>query len=109
MEEKLIEKVNGLNLEESYDKMSKDDLIERCQKQNSFLKDLIENLKLNSLAMLDKRDIMDIYHCESNKALKILKVMFFMGFATKVGKEYYVSRKSHDSFVEAMAGKEVFI
>lgn len=59
--------------------------------------------------MLGKSDIMQIYHCESNKALKILKVMFNMGYGSKIGKEYYASKQSHDAFIKDMAGKEVFI
>ena len=59
--------------------------------------------------MLCKNDIMEIYHCESNKALRILKLMFQMGYGNKIGKEYYISQKSQEDFIEKMAGKEVYI
>ena len=49
--------------------------------------------------LLNKSDIMSLYGCESNKALRILKLMFQMGYGNKIGKEYF----------ECMAGKEVFI
>lgn len=109
MEENLIDKVKELNYETEYATMTKDNLIERCQSQDTFLKNLIANIKLNNSAMLGKSDIMQIYHCESNKALKILKVMFNMGYGSKIGKEYYASKQSHDAFIKDMAGKEVFI
>lgn len=109
MEENLIDKVKELNCESEYATMTKDSLIERCQSQDTFLKNLIANIKLNNSAMLGKSDIMQIYHCESNKALKILKVMFHMGYGSKIGKEYYASKQSHDAFIKDMAGKEVFI
>lgn len=109
MKENLIDKVQELNSETEYATMSKENLIERCETQDSFLKNLIAHLKLDNSAMLSKQDIMEIYHCESNKALRILKVMFHMGYGNKIGKEYYASRQSHEDFVAAMAGKEVFI
>ena len=59
--------------------------------------------------MLGKKDIMELYACESNKALRILKLMFQMGYGNKIGKEYYVSQKGHEEFVKDMIGKEVYI
>ena len=56
-----------------------------------------------------KTDIMSIYKCESNKALRILKLMFQMGYGNKIGKEYYISLESQNDFLTAMRGKEVFI
>ena len=52
---------------------------------------------------------MSIYKCESNKALKILKLMFQMGYGNKIGKEYYISLESQSDFLADMKGKEVFI
>ena len=109
MEENLIDKVKGLKCENNYATMSKESLIERCQSQDNIFKQLIDNIKLNNSAMLCKSDIMQMYHCESSKALKILKVMFNMGYGSKIGKQYYASKQSHDAFIKDMAGKEVFI
>ena len=85
--------------------MTKEQLIEQC-----FNKDTaIEELKHNQLEIINKSDIMSLYKCESNKALKILKVMFQMGYGNKIGKEYYVSLNSQLDFLDKMRGKEVFI
>ena len=59
--------------------------------------------------ILNKADIMRLYKCESDKALKILKIIFQMGFGIKIGKEYYVTLESHKKFLETYAGKEVII
>ena len=69
----------------------------------------LKSLKINQQKMLCKNDIMEIYNCESNKALRILKLMFQMGYGNKIGKEYYISQKSQEDFIEKMAGKEVYI
>ena len=52
---------------------------------------------------------MSIYKCESNKSLRILNLMFQMGYGNKIGKEYYISLESQNDFLTAMRGKEVFI
>ena len=52
---------------------------------------------------------MKIFHCENDKALKILKVMYQMGYGNKIGKEYYISSAAQINFVEDMKGKEVVI
>lgn len=109
MKKSLIDDVKELNSTEDYATMSRENLVERCEEQDSLLKTIIAHLKLDNCAMLNKQNIMEIYHCESDKALKILKVMFNMGYGSKIGKEYYASRQSHEDFIAAMAGKEVFI
>lgn len=68
------------------------------------------NMQLKyDIVMLSKKEIMDIYHCGSNKALKILRLMFQMGYGNKIGKEYYVSQESQTKFVNDMSGKDVLI
>ena len=56
-----------------------------------------------------KKDIMEIFHCESDKALRILKIMFQMKEANKIGKEYYVKKQALDRFMEDMRGKAIYI
>ena len=56
-----------------------------------------------------KNDIMMIFKCESDKALKILKIMFQMREANKIGREYYVDKDSLLKFLEDMKGKEINI
>lgn len=90
-----------------YDEMSKDELIAQCIDKDNQLDYYINQLK--KCRILTKTDIMSIYKCESNKALKILKLMFQMGYGNKIGKEYYISLESQSDFLTDMKGKEVFI
>lgn len=77
--------------------MSREQLIEYCI--SSF----------NETILLTRDDIMLIYKCEKDKALRILKLMFQMGYGNKIGKEYYITKQNHDKFLSEMSGKEVFI
>lgn len=52
---------------------------------------------------------MKIFKCESDKALKILKIMFQMKEANKIGKEYYVDKESLLQFLEKYKGEEILI
>lgn len=90
-----------------YDEMSKDELIAQCIDKDNQL-DYYAN-QVKKYQVLTKADIMSIYKCESNKALKILKLMFQMGYGNKIGKEYYISLDSQSDFLTDMKGKEVFI
>lgn len=87
--------------------MSKDELIAQCVEKDNQL-DLYSS-QIKKYQILNKNDIMNIYKCESNKALRILKLMFQMGYGNKIGKEYYISLESQTDFLNAMKGKEVFI
>lgn len=98
-----------LNAEQNYDTMSKEKLIQLCIDKDITINKCIQCLKCNNQTMLGKKEIMEIYHCENNKALKILKIMFQMGYGNKIGKEYYVSKESLSEFTKNMAGKEVCI
>lgn len=90
-----------------YDNMSKDELIAQCVDKDNQINYYSNYLK--SHQVLTKTDIMCIYKCESNKALRILKLMFQMGYGNKIGKEYYISLESQSNFLTDMKGKEVFI
>lgn len=57
----------------------------------------------------NKQDIMNIFKCESDKALKILKILFQMNEANKIGKEYYVEKHILMNFLSDMRGKEIII
>ena len=72
-----------------YDNMSKDELIAQCIDKDSQID--VYNSQIKKYQVLTKTDIMSIYKCESNKALRILKLMFQMGYGNKIGKEYYIS------------------
>lgn len=98
-----------MNKEVNYDIMSRVELINLCIEKDNIIEKCIQSLQSCQSVILSKKDIMRIYQCESNKALKILKLMFQMGYGNKIGKEYYISKQSQDDFVKNMAGKEVFI
>ena len=83
--------------------MSKDELIAQCVEKDNQLD------SLKKYQILSKSDIMDMYDCESAKALKILKLMFQMGYGNKIGKEYYISLESQSNFLNAFKGKEITI
>lgn len=87
--------------------MSKDELIAQCVDKDKQIDMFLSQLK--QIQILTKTDIMNIYKCESNKALRILKLMFQMGYANKIGKEYYISLDAQREFLIAIRGKEVFI
>lgn len=97
--------MDDTNEKQQYKEMTKEELIKECEN-----KDVIIN-KYNKCNndILTKDDIMILYKCEKGKALKILKLFFQMGFGNKIGKEYYISKQSHNEFLKCYAGKEVFI
>ena len=61
------------------------------------------------LVYYGKKEIMEIFHCESDKALKILKILFQMREANKIGREYYVSKQALEKFMNDMRGKNIYI
>lgn len=69
----------------------------------------IEKCNKEIIDYYNKRDIMEIFDCESDKALKILKILFQLKEAIKIGKEYYVSKESLLNFLERYKGKEIYL
>ena len=63
----------------------------------------------NIIDIYNKQDIMKIFKCESDKALKILKIMYQMKEANKIGKEYYVDKETLVSFLDKYKGEEILI
>lgn len=90
-----------------YEDMTKEELISQCLDKDAQLDIYLSTMKQSQI--LTKNDIMKMYDCESNKALRILKLMFQMGYGNKIGKEYYISLESQNNFLKSMMGKEVFI
>lgn len=70
---------------------------------------MVINMVKKENVLYNKKDIMNIFSCESDKALRILRLLYSMIEATKIGREYYISKESFDQFVEDMKGKEVII
>ena len=87
--------------------MERTDLILQCVEKDEEIQFYEKQIKKQQV--LTKSDIMEQFHCESDKALRILKMMFQMGYGNKIGKEYYVSLNSQLDFLDKMTGKEVFI
>ena len=52
-------------------------------------------------------NIMKIFKCESDKALKILKIMYQMKEGNKIGKEYYIDKDSLIQFLDKYKGEEI--
>lgn len=98
-----------MNNRQDYANMSKDELIRSCMDKDIIIEGCLDSIKKSDVKLLNKSDIMELFNCESNKALKILRLMFQMGYGNKIGKEYYVLQKSQRDFLECMVGKEVFI
>ena len=69
----------------------------------------IENNEKKLIDVYNKHDIMMMFKCESDKALKILKIMYQMKMANKIGKEYYVERENLIQFLEDFKGQEILI
>lgn len=56
-----------------------------------------------------KKDIMNIFKCESDKALRILRTMYQMNEANKIGREYYTDKESLNNFLNDYKGKKIYI
>ena len=56
-----------------------------------------------------KKDIMKLFDCQSDKALRILKIIFQMQEGIKIGKEYYVEHKALLRFLDEYKGQEIMI
>lgn len=70
---------------------------------------LLERLKDKDLELLDKEAIMQIFNCQSDKSLKILKLMYANSFGCKIGKEYYITRNEFIKFMNSYKGKPLII
>lgn len=98
-----------MNNGQNYATLTKEQLMAVCIDKDAIIESCVKSLKVQCPKMLGKKEIMDVYHCESDKALRILKLMFQMGYGNKIGKEYYVSQKAQEDFQKNMVGKEVYI
>lgn len=67
------------------------------------------NIDNNYTIIYNKDDIMNLFKCESDKALRILKLMYSMQEANKIGREYYVTQESLLNFLRDMQGREIII
>lgn len=93
----------------NYEEMTTDQLIQACQEKDAMIDKCLTTIKEATPKLLNKEDIMRRFHCENNKALRILRLLWQMGYGTKIGKEYYVEAEALDRFMDDMAGREVAI
>ena len=79
------------------------------QKSDIIIEDLLNRLEKSKLKIYKKNDIMELLSCESDKALRFLKLATQTGFATKVGKDYQMTRENVEKFLKQYEGKNLII
>lgn len=79
-------------------------------KQSDLMIDkLLDRLEKSKLKIYKKNDIMELLSCESDKALRVLKLAQQTGQATKIGKEYQITKENLEKFLKQYEGKELII
>lgn len=74
-----------------------------------------EQQRTNRLKEIDgkpihnKDDIMALFQCESDKALRFMKLLKQMGYSLKIGKEYYIKKDELKRFLDDYKGKDIMI
>lgn len=82
----------------------------RKQEERELLaKEIVKQQTKEDARLYNKEDIMSIFKCESDKALRILRLAYQMKYATKIGKEYYMSKEDFKSFLEQIKGRNTII
>lgn len=71
--------------------------------------DLLNRLSESKLKVYKKSDIMELLGCESDKALRFLKLAQQTGYAMKIGKEYQITRENVERFLKEYNGKDLFL
>lgn len=69
----------------------------------------VQEEEKKELEIYGKQDIMKLFKCESDKALRILKIMYQMKMANKIGRQYYVEKEALARFLEEFQGLEILI
>lgn len=63
----------------------------------------------NQLTLYNKEDIMNMFKCESDKALKILRLAFQMKYSFKLGKEFYITQEDFNKFLDDIKGRNTIL
>lgn len=79
------------------------------QRSDIIIEDLLNRLEKNKLKIYKKNDIMELLSCESDKALRFLKLATQTGFANKIGKDYQITRENLEKFLKQYEGKNLNI
>ena len=72
--QKTEQSISGLNNGQNYATLTKEQLMAVCIDKDAIIESCVKSLKAQCPKMLGKKEIMDVYHCESDKALRILKL-----------------------------------
>lgn len=92
--------------EKRYEEMSNVELMGVIAEKDSVIDGLVDKLKRNETSLLGKNEIMEVYHCQSNKALQILKHMMMCKFAVRSGKSITARRRiTQNSYHKCQAKK----
>ena len=75
-----------MNNGQNYATLTKEQLMAVCIDKDAIIESCVKSFKAQCLKMLGKKEIMDVYHCESD-----------------------VSQKAQEDFLKNMVGKEVYI
>lgn len=95
-----------------------DKLLERFSRIDEIIANIEEGLDEDtssefvddiSLELFDKQSIMVLLKCESDKALRFLKLMYQMKYAVKIGNQYYVKKDDFERFFDDFKGRAVAI
>jgi Asp-tRNA(Asn)/Glu-tRNA(Gln) amidotransferase B subunit len=114
LEEKLIDLVRFFD-EEVFTKEDEKEIIKFIIEQNAkqdlrlIAQELIRQQTEDEQKLYNKEDIMNIFSCESDKALRILRLSHQMKYATKIGKEYYISKLDFKTFIDQIKGRNTII
>lgn len=87
--------------------------IEKDKKQDELVEKIVKRLKeetrTQEIELLTKEDIIEVFKCENDKALKIMRLAFEMRYATKIGKEFYIKKDDFDKFINEEKGRKVIL
>jgi hypothetical protein len=77
--------------------------------KEELIQELLQSVRLSNIELLSKNDIQDLFKCESDKALRILKWLYANGFGCKIGKEYHITKNEFSKFITSINGKDLKI
>lgn len=69
----------------------------------------MNNFDKNEIIIYNKEDIMIMFKCKSDKALKILKFLYSINEAIKIGREYYIEKNNLMQFLNDYKGDNISI
>ena len=79
---------------------------EAIDKKDIVIKELMQQVKSGTIDVYNKEMIMQLFGCESQKALNILKLAMQMGYASKLGKEFIILKEDLQEFLKQIKGRD---